>query len=247
MKIEKTVDRTSKQKLYVQMYTIFLEKCKDGQWPSGSQIPSEDELCRIYGVSKVTIREAIQELVREGYLKRRQGKGTFVIDSSSHSGIVVRTRLSEEDMYGGKEARGKREILTRSIRVAPEEVRRFLMTDEGVHYVCIRNVMNDEAYCEEMFIPAHILPGFQRENISHKSFYDILEKKGTKKISRVLQTVELTRTENDTSAVLRIEKGAPALLIRRMFIGADETPIAYATIVGNGRPNCFQMEFEKFS
>ena len=173
MKIEKTVDRTSKQKLYVQMYTIFLEKCKDGEWPAGSQIPSEDELCRIYGVSKVTIREAIQELVREGYLKRRQGKGTFVIDSSSHSGIVVRTRLSEEDMYGGKEARGKREILTRSIRVAPEEVRRFLMTDEGVHYVCTRNVVNNEAYCEEIFIRAHILPGFQRENIAHKSLYDI--------------------------------------------------------------------------
>ncbi len=78
MRIEKTVDRGSKEKLYVQIYSILIEKIESGEWPPGTQIPTEDELCRIYDVSKVTVREAIQELVREGYLKRQQGKGTFV-------------------------------------------------------------------------------------------------------------------------------------------------------------------------
>ena len=246
MKIEKAVDRASKQKLYVQMYAIFLEKIKGGEWPVGSRIPSEDELCTVYGVSKVTVREALQELVREGYLKRRQGKGTFVIDSSLRLGIVVRTRLSEEDLYG-KEAKTHREILTRGIRVPPEDVKKFLMTEEGVHYVCIRNVVKHETYCEETFVPAYILPGFQRENIAHKSFYDILEKKGAKKISRVLQTIEVTHAGNNTAAVLRIQKGSPVVRIRRIFTGSDETPIAYASIAGRGNHHCFQMEFEKIS
>ncbi len=246
MKIEKTVDRASTQKLYVQIYSIFLEKMKGGEWPVGSQIPPEDELCRIYGVSKVTVREAIQALVREGYLKRRQGKGTFVIDSSLHQGIVVRTRLSEEDLYG-KEAKVQREILTKGIRVPPEKVRKSLMTEEGVHYVCIRNVVNDEAFCEEIFIPVHILPGFQRESMAHKSFYEILEKKGTIKISKVSQTVEVIRAGDDIADVLRVQKDAPVMCICRMFTGSDETPIAYASIAGQGRRHLMQMEFEKIS
>jgi len=74
MRIE-TVDRGSKEKLYVQVYAIFLKKIESEEWRDGLQIPSEDELCRMYDVSKVTVREAIQELVREGYLKRQQGRG----------------------------------------------------------------------------------------------------------------------------------------------------------------------------
>ena len=96
MKIEKTVDRGSKEKLYVQIYSIILEKIESGEWPLGTQIPSEDELCRIYDVSKVTVREAIQELAREGYLKRQQGKGTFVLYSCPASGA------DDEDEIDGR-------------------------------------------------------------------------------------------------------------------------------------------------
>ena len=246
MKIEKTVDRASTQKLYVQIYTILLEKMKGGEWPVGSQIPPEDELCRIYGVSKVTVREAIQTLVREGYLKRRQGKGTFVMDSSLHQGIVVRTRLSEEDLYG-KEAKVQREILTKGIRVPPEEVKKYLMTEEGVHYVCMRKVVNDEAYGEEIFIPVHILPGFQKENMAYRSFYDILEKKGTIKISKVLQTVGVTRADNEIASVLRVQKDSPLIRVCRIFTGSEGTPIAYVSIAGRARNQSVQMEFEKIS
>ena len=50
MKIEKTVDRGSKEKLYVQIYSIIHEKIESGEWLEGSQIPTEDELCKIYEV-----------------------------------------------------------------------------------------------------------------------------------------------------------------------------------------------------
>ena len=61
-----TVDRDSQQKLYVQMFSIIKEKIEKREWPVGSQIPTEDELCKAYDVSKATVRMAIADLVRSG-------------------------------------------------------------------------------------------------------------------------------------------------------------------------------------
>jgi len=86
---EKTVDRESQQKLYVQMYSIIREKIEKNEWPIGTQIPTEDDLCKSYNVSKATVRMAITELVKNGYLKKQQGKGTFVTYSVPGLGIAM--------------------------------------------------------------------------------------------------------------------------------------------------------------
>jgi len=246
MKVEKTVDRGSKQKLYVQMYSIFLEKIKNAEWPTGSQIPSEDELCRMYDVSKVTVREAIQELVKEGYLKRLQGKGTFVLDSSSHFGIVMRTRLSEEDMYG-KGERSEKKILQRGLRTPTDEARNFLMTEDQVYYVMSRNVVGEEEYSEEFFIPLHIIPDIDREDISSKSLYEFIDEHGAKKISRVVLTVKAIMLPNNGPEVQRMKGGSHALLIQKTFIGSDGVPIALSRVVGNGKGFGLEIEFEKIT
>ncbi|MCX8070238.1 MAG: GntR family transcriptional regulator [Thermodesulfovibrionales bacterium] len=76
--MERIIDREGQQKLYVQLMDIIKEKIKKGEWAVNSMIPSEDELCNTFSVSKTTVRLAVSELVREGLLKRLQGKGTFV-------------------------------------------------------------------------------------------------------------------------------------------------------------------------
>ena len=73
MLTEKTIDRDGQQKLYVQMYSILKERIETGEWPAGSQIPTEDVLCRSYNVSKAPVRMAITELVRSGFLRKHQG------------------------------------------------------------------------------------------------------------------------------------------------------------------------------
>ena len=94
-----TVDRDSQQKLYVQIFSIIKEKVEKGDWPVGSQIPTEDELCKTYHVSKATVRMAIADLVRGGYLKKLQGKGTFVTHSVPDLGITMKTRLTSKFMF----------------------------------------------------------------------------------------------------------------------------------------------------
>jgi GntR family transcriptional regulator len=243
MRIEKTVDRGSKEKLYVQIYSIILEKIESGKWPAGTQIPPEDELCRIYDVSKVTVREAVQELVRQGYLTRQQGKGTFVAYSVPHLGIVMRTRLSE-DMHG-EEVKVEKEIVDRGLRGAPEDVKKFLMTEEEIYYILSKKVINEETYNEEYFIPLFILPDIDKEDIRHKSMYDLIEEKGTKKIFKVTQTMEVTVVKEDTANILRIKEGSPALLISRILTSSDGSPIAYLRLIGSVMGHKFQMEFER--
>jgi DNA-binding GntR family transcriptional regulator len=243
MRIEKTVDRGSKEKLYVQIYSIFLEKIVSGEWPDGAQIPPEDELCRMYEVSKVTVREAIHELVREGYLRRQQGKGTFVTYSITHPGILVRTRLL--GTMHGEEVTVKKEILEKGVREPSDEVKGVLMTEEDVYCVSTRKIINGDCYHEEFFIPLFILPDIDKQNLNDRSIYDLIEEKGTKKIFKVIQKIEIAILEESLAAVLRMGKGAPALLVSRIHNSVDGTPIAYSRLIGGGREHKLQMEFER--
>ena len=243
MRIE-TVDRGSKEKLYVQVYAIFFKKIESGEWRDGLQIPSEDELCRMYDVSKVTVREAIHELVREGYLKRRQGKGTFVTYAIPHAGILMKVRLSGNDLFG-EEVPVSKEIVERGVRESSEETKKLLMTDENIYYILSRMIVNDEPFAEEFFIPMFILPDIHSEKISDKSLFDLIEEKGTKKISKISQTAEIAELKERTARVIKSREGVSALLFTRIMISSDGSPIAFSRLIGGGRKHTLQMEFQR--
>ncbi|HMK48747.1 MAG TPA: GntR family transcriptional regulator [Thermodesulfovibrionales bacterium] len=242
MKIEKTVDRGSKEKLYVQIYSIFLEKIENGEWPAGGQIPAEDELCKIYDVSKVTVREAIQELVREGYLRRLQGKGTFVMMSEPQSGIVMRTRLSE-DIFG-EEVKAEKEILERGFLGVAEDIRKILVNEGEIYYILCKKIVNEESYREEFFIPQSILPDIESDDLTLGSLYDLIEDKGSKKIFKVIQTVEATKIAGDAPAPSGRDT-VWGLLVSRTIFSSEGIPIAYSRLSGTGLKQKFQMEFER--
>lgn len=242
MKIEKTVDRGSKEKLYVQIYTILIEKIEKGEWPHGRQIPTEDELCRLYDVSKVTVREAVQELVREGYLYRQQGKGTFVRYTMPPLGIVMRARLTE-DIFGG-EVKARKQMVKSFVTQVPEGVRNILKTENVVHYMLFKKLIDGEACQEEIFVPLSVLPDVDDKFIHQKSLYDYIEAKGAKKIYKVVQSVEVSELEEDTAEFLQTEKGAPSLVMDRKLLSADGIPIAYIRLTCC-RKQKLCMEFER--
>ena len=89
------IDRENHQKLYLQLYAILRKKIESGEWPIGTQIPTEEELCTMFNVSRATVRTSVLELVRQGYLMRQQGKGTFVYRNVVSDGIAMMTSLKE--------------------------------------------------------------------------------------------------------------------------------------------------------
>ncbi len=246
MLTEKTVDRESQQKLYVQMYSIIREKIEKNEWPAGTQIPTEDVLCKIYNVSKATVRMAIVELVKNGYLKKQQGKGTFVTYALPGLGIAMKTRLTE-DMFG-EGVNVKKEILIKGVKEPTEDVKAYLKFDEDIYYILCKRVVDGEpAYLEESFIPVAIFPGIESEDICQMSFYDLIQQNAEKKIFKVIQTIEITEIRGDAASILKTDEGTPVLLLHRLLAGSDGSPIAYTRLTGSGRKYKIQTELERIA
>jgi GntR family transcriptional repressor for pyruvate dehydrogenase complex len=70
------------EKVHAQIYEQIKTLLLDGHWKAGEKIPSEAELCRMTGVSRVSVRTALKSLIAQGFLVSRQGEGTFVVDVS---------------------------------------------------------------------------------------------------------------------------------------------------------------------
>ena len=233
MLTNKTVDRESQQKLYVQMFSILKDKIENREWPVGSQIPTEDELCRTYDVSKATVRMAIGDLVRNGYLKKLQGKGTFVMHTMPDLGITMKTRLTEDIFGEGVNAR--KEVLVKGFKTPPDDVQAYLKHTNDVFYILCKRVVNGEpAYLEESFIPLETVPEIGELEVCQTPFYEMVQQHATKKIFKVVQMIEITKMNGDAASILKTGDGAQVLLLHRLLVAADGSPIAYTRLMGGG-------------
>ncbi len=250
MWIEKTVNRESQEKLYVQMYSIIREKIEQREWPNGSQIPTEDELCETYRVSKATVRMAVSELVRSGHLRKQQGRGTFVTYVLQDLGVAMKTKLTE-DMFG-EGVSAKKEVVLREVKEPSEEMKSVLKVSDDagenrfLYYILCKRIVNGEtAYLEESYVPLSIVPGIEDEDVCRRPFYDLIQEKGVKKIFKVVQTIEVAELRGTPASLLRVPEGAPGLLLHRLLIGSDSMPIAYTKLLGIGTQYKIQTEFER--
>jgi GntR family transcriptional regulator len=239
---DKIVDRDSQQKLYVQLATIVKERIETRDWPAGSQIPTEDELCRTFDVSKATVRMAIAELVRSGYLRKQQGKGTFVTQTLPDLGVTMKTRLTE-DMFG-EGVRTRKEILLKGIKDPPDDVKEHLKTgDEEIYYILCKRVVNGEAaYLEESFIPLKIVPDIESAEVCQMPLYEMIQQRAAKKIHKVVQTIEIAEMNGNAAEILKTGDRSPLLMLHRLLVGRDGSPLAYTRLIGSGRKYKLQTE-----
>jgi GntR family transcriptional regulator len=239
----KTIDRYNGEKLYIQLTRIFLDDITSGRWQINERIPSE-ELCKAHDVSKITVRQAINNLASDGYVMKIQGKGTFVTSVLPVVGLSMRTRFTEE-MFG-KEVRVDKKILLRGIKEPPPDVRKYLDTDDKICRILCRRAVNGEpAYLDDSYIPVYMLPDIEETDFSGISLYSVLQEKGTKKIFKVAQTIEICNAGATAAGYLDIDEGAPVLAVHRLLFSSDNSPVAYTKLLGRSDRYKFQTEFER--
>ena len=110
---------------YIQLMELLKEQILKKVWNPGEQIPSEQDLCERYGISRTVVRQALRELEIEGVINRRKGKGTFVSEPKISEGLIQNLTGFYQDMV----ERGLKpvtKVLHQNVVKATEKVARFL-------------------------------------------------------------------------------------------------------------------------
>jgi GntR family transcriptional regulator len=233
------IDREDHQKLYLQLLQIIKKKIENGDWPLNSQIPTEEELCTTFSVSRATVRTAVLELVRQGYLKRQQGKGTFICKNIMSEGIAMLTNLKEL-MFEDSLVLSSN-VMARTVMMPVDDLDAKLNVPPDKHIIYIKrlySVDEEPILLQESYIPYHLCPLLLEDDIEHHSLFDIFEKNYGIKITRADNHIDITHLTLNESRALGLTEGSAAILLTQYFYSGD-TLIMYARSVK--RPDRFQF------
>jgi len=132
------LDKTCPTPIYYQLKELIREKIENGEWQPGDLIPSERELCEQHGISRMTVRQALTELVNEGLLRRERGKGTFVAKPKIKQQLTQLTSFSEDMRARGKKPGAK--ILRLENTLAKPRVAKALQIEPEQRIVVIERL-----------------------------------------------------------------------------------------------------------
>jgi GntR family transcriptional regulator len=182
----------------------------------GQAIPSERQLSIDLGVSRLTVRAALDELVREGYLMRRRGAGTFVAEPKVAKSMTMSS--FSDDMRQRGLLPGSR---TLEFRVVPAGARlgRILHVSPSEPVLAIKRLRladGEPMAIELLHVREALLPGLTATDLEERSFYDLLVERYGIEIVGGSQTVEPTVTDEEESDVLGVPLHSPALLFERV-------------------------------
>jgi DNA-binding GntR family transcriptional regulator len=216
------IDREDHQKLYLQLYEILKKKIESSEWPVGSQIPTEEDLCKIFNVSRATVRNAVMELVRQGYLKRQQGKGTFVQRNIVSEGLSMITSFREILFEKGLKFSTK--VLARTVMMPIDDMDIKLRVPRDKHIIYIKRLRlidTEPVLLQETYIPYHICPLLLEEDVETQSLFELFEKKYGIKITRVQNQIEVTYLNADEARLIGLPEASAAILLNQYFYSGE--------------------------
>jgi GntR family transcriptional regulator len=182
----------------------------------GEAIPSERRLSADLGVSRLTVRAALDELAREGYLVRRRGSGTFVSEPKIAQELTM-TSFTEDMRRRGMEPGSH----TLGLEVVPAGARlgRFLHVSPSEPIVVAKRLRladHESMAIETLHVKASLVPGLKAEELEGHSFYELLGSRYGIVIAGGVQTIEPTVTNEEESEGLGVPLHSPAFLFERI-------------------------------
>jgi GntR family transcriptional regulator len=171
------LEKTSRSPLYLQLMQRIRNDIGAGVYPAGGRIPSEQELCETYGVSRVTVRKAILDLVHEGLLVRRQGKGTFVAGQRLCRDLRSLDSFADACISGGHQP-DTRLISAQLIPAAGEDAQLLALPQQAqVLELCLLRLCDSEpVLLETLRFPAAY--DYLRDEAADGSLYACLRRRG---------------------------------------------------------------------
>jgi GntR family transcriptional regulator len=231
--------------MHHQVYLDLRSSLDDGTWPPGDRLPTERELARHYGVSLITVRRALAELVYEGRIERTRGRGTFVLRPRLERDIASRASFADEMQEHGLDPE------TRLVSARPESatvsVAAALRLETGsptLYLERLRLAGGDPYLLEQVHLPAERFPGLLATDLEHASLYELMATRYGTPVVRAREALEPVLLRTREAALLGQRRGDVALLIEGIAFAADDMPVEFGRTFVRGDRSRYYVERE---
>jgi len=244
--VENCLNRQSPQPLHLQFEELLRRQLDNEEWAVHSCIPSENELSRKYGISRMTVRAVLTRLVDAGLLYRVPGKGTFVAEPK-----IVSRPLSQMGITQQLEQMGY-ETSTRVINIGvvscPSKMAKRLEIEPGADVTTIKRVRfvkGEPLSVHTSYIPRSVCRDLEMQDFEHHQLCDIMEQVYHHKILRRVETLESTTASIDEAELLAVRPAFPLLLLNTTIYTAGELPVECSSVVFRGDKFKIKLEFNQ--
>lgn len=222
------IDRSSPVPMYHQLKQILLRSIENGEITAGGALPSEREIQERYGVSRITVRQAMNDLVSGGYIRRESGRGTFVLPRRVQDRSGKLGGLFEDLADQGFDVCTR--ILKHDRRRAPPDVAQKLGLNQGQRVLFVKRLIRGDDK------PISVASGYFKvdrdvtftvEELVSDSLFVLLERKYGIHWPTADKTLEAVGASEEEAKLLEIRPGTPVLLSKVIVYDAMGKPTAW--------------------
>ncbi|HEX5085447.1 MAG TPA: GntR family transcriptional regulator [Blastocatellia bacterium] len=224
---------TRKIPLYYQLENILREKIVSGAFAAGSRLPTESELIRIYGVGRITVRQALAALTKEGLIERKRRRGTFVTERKTrrrHFDEGIDLTGSLDEIIAAETGATFKVIEMNRIDADPQEAELFgLGTGAPLYRVKRLGLRDDKPRNLTInYLPAEIGEKLTPEELSAGSLLQTLETRFGLKLKSATQRITAAMADPYIAKLLDARVGSPMLSIERAVYAAGDAPVEFS-------------------
>ncbi len=220
------LNRNSPIPLYYQLVQYIRESIRVGRLATEQKLPAERDIAEQAGVSRMTVRQALAYLEREGVLAVRSGIGTFVAAPKLTYDALHLVGFAEETMRQSGAVLSR--VIEQGIVPPPAQVETALRLSRGepaIKIVRLRAAGNEPLLLGTSYLPANHCAGLERENLESQSLYTLLETRYGLPLVRATQTIEASAATGFEADLFGVDDATPVLVVEGIAYTADDQPI----------------------
>lgn len=230
--------------LHTQMENLIRAKLASGEWPASCMLPSENELGKALGVSRITVRNVITKFVQEGLISRIPGKGTYVSESKFEARSLAYAGVREQLEQKGFEVSTK--LLHARVTTVPERVSRNFSAEAGNRFyeiVRIRNIKDLPFSIHTSYVPELLAPKLDACNLESAQLCYILGHTYNLNRGTTKETLESVAATNEQAKLLNVAPNCPLLLLSDVISTSEGAVFEYAEVAFRGERIKLSFEF----
>jgi GntR family transcriptional regulator len=239
------IDAVSAQPLYLQIKRVLEQRIIDGSYAPHERLPSESELMKVFGVSRITVRQALRDLHSDGLVFSVQGKGSFVSKPKAVQDVQRLQGFGESMVPQGYEASTR--VITLHETKPTQEVAEALglkQTDSVVELKRIRYLNREPISVDHSFYPQAVGRNLAAKDLT-QDIFPLLENEFGMMLDHADLRIEATLAAEEEARWLNCEAGAPVLLIRRLVFDRAGAKVAYEFLSHRGDAFQYQLRADR--